>query len=138
MAIVENNVVKMEWQKEGWLQTKKGTGAFIFASQVYETETRGKVTVFFNPSTAYLFVTDAHTENEDLWSAEDLIPVLKKEYTYLFPFNVQEYVPVIESGETECRADILEEYGLTPFKADIEARLNDVRPFGDEVAVSHL
>ena len=36
-GIVENNVVKMEWSKDGWLQTsaKKGKPTFILASKDY-------------------------------------------------------------------------------------------------------
>ena len=42
MAIVENNIVKMEWEKSEWLQTKSGT--FIFAAKTY-SGTNGDVSV---------------------------------------------------------------------------------------------
>lgn len=135
-GVVVNNVVKMEWEKSGWLQTsaKKGKSTFIFASKDYDSSIPelGVVTVFFTAETAFLIVTEPGTDDEDVWTAEDFIPVIKKNLGGNFPYDLEEYVPVIASGDDECIADKLERYGLTEYKADIEARLADVAPYGVE------
>ena len=136
MAIVENNIVKMEWEKSGWLQTKasgsNANGTFIFASKDYESTVKGTVTVFFNADMAFLWASDAHTDEEDMWNASELKDWCKKNIDGSFPDMYDECVEVISSGESECIAEILEEYGITQHKADIEARMQDVRPFGEE------
>lgn len=134
-GIVENNVVKMEWEKDGWLQTsaKKGKkSTFILASQKYESTNKGEISVIFTASTAFLFVDGAGTADEDIWTAEDLIATVKSDMPGNFPYSLEQYVPVIDSGEEECKASVLEEYGLVAFKEDIEARMKDVAPFGFE------
>lgn len=140
MAVVENNVVKMEWDKSGWVQTK-GTGgkpgAFIFASKEFASDTKGTVTVFFNPFTAFIWASDAHTDEEDLWNAAELKGWLKENLDGSFPDNWDECVPVIAYGGTDADVAILEEYGLTAYKEEIEARLRDVAPFGEEKVVNN-
>ena len=138
MAIVENNVVKMEWEKSGWLQTKASghlSSAFIFASKEYASPVKGTVTVFFNADVAFLWVSDAHSDSEDMWNASELKEWCKTEMDGSFPEMHAEYVELISSGEDTCIDAILEEYGLTEHKADIEARLQDVRPFGEEYEI---
>lgn len=128
--IVENNVVHMEWQKSGWLQTsgRNKQSAFIFASQDYDAEDGSKVTVFFTAQTAFI----VYSEDEGLWSAEEFIPVIKKNMSGGFPYNLEEYVAVIDSGETTCIQSVLERFGIAAHKEDIEARLADVAPYGYE------
>lgn len=136
MSVVVNNIVKMEWDKEGWLQlspkSKKNAGAFIFASKVYPSTTHGEVTVFFNHYTAFLMISDPHTDAEDLWNAKELAQVLKTELTGGFPTDLDIYVPIIGGNDDNCRPEVLEEYGITEFASDIEARLNDLAPYGKE------
>ena len=137
MSTVVNDVVKMEWSEEGWLQsaaTKKGAGVFFFASKVYPSTTKGEVTVFFNPDTAYIFASDAHTADEDLWNAAEVKAIIK-DVLGDFPYRNQEYVPIIASGLHVCSQEYLEEYGIVEFKADIEARLRDIEPYGYEFVV---
>ena len=136
---VVNDVVKLgDWEKSGWLQTsaKKGRSTFIFGSKKYASTNKEEVTVFFTSNTAFLVISNAHTEDEDLWSAEEFIPVIKSSITGNFPFDMEEYVAVIDSGEDECLATILEEYGIVEHKEDIEAHLRDVRPYGEETDIN--
>lgn len=132
--------LKMPWEKSGWLQTssKRGNGVFIFASHDYKStrEDLGTVSVFFVPDTAFPFISNYGSCDEDMWSAAELIAAMKKERQGNFPHAMEEYVPVIASGETECTLGILEEYGLLDYKDDIEARLQDIVPFGYEEDVT--
>lgn len=136
MAIVENNVVKMEWDKSGWFtfkrRNKSNSDIFVFASKVYPSTTHGEVTVFFTPTTAFLFASNAGKEDEDMWNAKELGGVMKRLYSDSFPYNLEEYVAVIESGEDLCIPFVLDNYGIAEFKEDIEARVKDVRPYGIE------
>lgn len=134
MSLVINDVVKMEWQSEGWLQTsaKRGKSIFIFASQKYQSTTHGEVSVFFAPTTAFLMVDGDGTP----WSAESLIPIIKKEYTSSFPFDYEEYTAIIDSGEEECSVSVLEKYGLVDAKEDIEARMRDIMPYSEESIIN--
>lgn len=141
MAIVENNIVKMEWQKDGWLQTKasgRSKGVFIYASQVYPSTVKGEVTVFFNADMAWIWASDAHTEEEDLWNAKELKSWVKSNLDGSFPDMYDECVEVISSGEDECIMDVLEEYGIVDAKEDIEKRVQDVRPFGYETTIGEM
>lgn len=135
MSLVINDTVKMEWQKEGWLQTASRKGkksTFIMASQNYESTKYGTVSVIFTSSTAFLFVDDKGTANMDIWSAEDLIETLKDDLPGNFPYSLEQYEPIIASGEDHCIQDVLEEYGLEAYKGDIERRMKDIAPFGFE------
>ena len=130
-GIVENNVVHMEWQQSGWLETSTRKGkkpaVFIFASQTYPSTVHGEVTVFFTAHTAFVIESD-----EGLWSAEEFIPVVKGNMGGNFPYDLDEYVSIIDSGGTSCKQAVLEKYGIVDAKEDIEARLNDVSPYGIE------
>ena len=141
MGYVVNDVVKMKWSEEGWMQmpTTEEDGAlqegvFMFASQVYATEQLGEVTVFFTPGTAFVFVSDLGEEDEHIWTALELGRVIKDEYGDMFPQQYEEWYPIIEMGdkEYECNQEMLEMFDLVPFKADIEQRLLDIEAFGYE------
>lgn len=134
-GIVENNVVKMEWDKDGWLQTsaKKGKkSAFIFASKNYTNDKGQVISVIFTATTAFVFVDGMGTADEDIWSAADLIATVKSDLPGDFPYGLDQYKAIIESGEDECELDMLERFGLTQYKEDIEARMKDVQPYGYE------
>lgn len=132
--LVVNNTVKMEWLKRGWLQTsaRGGKAVFICASKEYETA-NGPVTVYFTATTSFLIESD-----EGLWSADEFYPVIKKNLPGDFPYNLEEYVVIIPSGERECDVDALEKYGLTEYKDDIEARQGDIAPYGYEKTFNPL
>lgn len=135
MDLVINDTVKLEWQKAGWLQTAARKGkkpTFIMASQNYESTKYGTLSVCFTATTAFLFVDGAGTSEMDIWSAEDLIATLKEDMPGNFPYSLEQYVPIIASGEDNCLEGVLEEYGLEAHKEDIERRMKDVAPFGYE------
>lgn len=135
MDLVINDTVKLEWQKSGWLQTAARKGkkpTFIMASQSYESTKHGTLSVCFTATTAFLFVDGAGTADMDIWSAEDLIATLKEDMPGNFPYSLEQYVPIIASGEDTCLEGVLEEYGLEAHKEDIERRMKDVAPFGYE------
>ena len=135
MSLVINDIVKMEWQKEGWLQTASRKGkksTFIMASQSYESSKYGTISVCFTATTAFLFVDGAGTAEMDIWTAEDLIATLKDDMPGNFPYSLEQYVPIIASGEDTCIESVLAEYGLEQYKGDIERRMTDIAPFGYE------
>lgn len=136
MALVKNNVVKMEWEQSGWLARRHRnsmTSAFIFASVLYPSKTKKKVTVFFTAETAFIWASEPHTNNEDIWTAKELKDWYKKgNADVTFPMNWKEYIAVIDSGNTWCNEEILKEYGIEGYKEDIELRLKDIMPFGEE------
>lgn len=138
MKKVINDIVKMDWDAKGWLQTsaKNGKGTFIFASKDYESTKLPKITVFFTARTAFVIDASQGSEEpteENMWSADELIPVIKRDGVEGdFPICLDEYVPVIESGDFDCDDWALEHYGIEAHKKDIEARLTDVAPYGDE------
>ena len=137
MALVKNSVVKMEWEQSGWLARRyrnSMTSAFIFAATSYPSDTNSyHVTVFFTAETAFIFASNPHTETEDIWKAKELKDWYKAgNADYSFPINYEEYVPVIDSGNLWCNDEVLKEYGIEGYKYDIEARLKDVMPYGEE------
>lgn len=135
-GIVENNVVKMEWEKDGWLQTsaKKGKQpTFILASKDYVNSNGDTISVIFTSSTAFVFADNFGEEDEDIWTAADLIATIKSDMPGGFPYGLDQYVAIIESGEDDCKMSMLEKLGLVEYKEDIEARMKDIQPFGYEV-----
>lgn len=133
MAKVENDVVKMDWEKSEWLGTKKGI--FILAGKTYEGS-KGAISVLFNPNSAYLFVEDEGLDSEYVWSTSEVKDWYKENKPTDFPYEYDEMIAVIDYGETECNTEVLEKYGIEEFKADIEARLKDVKPYGIDTEVT--
>lgn len=130
---VVDNVVKMEWDSSKALYTKGGKlgRTFIFASKDYETSV-GTVTVFFNCYTAFIWASDAGTEDEDRWNASELKSWVKDNLDDAFPMNYGEYIPIIEYGSREVKQEVIDKYDLGSFVDDILARLKDVEPYSDE------
>lgn len=138
MALVTNNIVKMDWDTKGWYELKiKGrTGTvLVFGSKEYESSTHSKVTVFFRPAGAFLFVTDAGEVGEDLWNAKELKQFVKDEgFDDMFPVSYDEYIPVTEysdeDGELVFVDSVVTSFGLEAHKEDIAARVADIAPYG--------
>lgn len=127
MEYVVNNVVKMEWDKKGFLCTKGTQGnAFVMATKVYPSTKGGEVAVFFTTDTAFVWGAI-----DDLWSQQELRDWVKKEYDYAFPHQYDAYLPVISSSG-EVDESLLDTLGISEFKQDIEYRLDDVRPYSVE------
>ena len=83
-----------------------------------------------------MFASEPGTENEDMWNAKELAGIMKKGFSDYFPYNYEEYVAVIDSGEENCIASVLERYGIVDAKEDIEARMRDIKPFGYEKIIN--
>lgn len=133
-GIIINDTVKLEWQASGYVETTGRNPVFVIATKVYDSANGGKVAVFFTPNTAFLWADNAGTSEEDLWSCRDMIEWIKQEgTTEAFPEQYSDnYIPIIFGSDTKCSERMLEKYGLTVFAQDIEERLEDVRPFGEE------
>ena len=128
MALVVNNIVKMDWQKENWLETKsKGgkSGMFIMASQDYENEDGQTVAVIFTAHTAFLW-----GDEEGLWTSSEVRDWCKKNVDGSFPTAYDEYIPVVPYGSNEANDEVLAKYGLSAYKEDIENRRIDLIPYG--------
>ena len=137
-AIVVNNKLKMEWQKSGWLEIKNKTtkkNTFVFASHEYISEEDGReITVFFVPETVFILY-DAG--DDVLFDAKDVADMWKENGGIgNFPFSLNEYVPVVDSDNGKCIESVLEQFGLTDQREDIEARFEDIIPYGIESEVS--
>lgn len=137
MAKVTNNVVKMEWETSGWYEVKvtgRSTKIFVYSSVVYPSTTKNRLTVFFRPAAAFLWISDAGQPGEDFWSAAELKTFLKSgQLDDMFPECYDEYVPITyvdDSGEIQCMDSLLDTYGLAEYRDDIIARVKDVEPYG--------
>ena len=135
MANVVNDIVKMEWSKEGWLQ-KKGkngkSGDFIFGSMDYETDKCGKVSEFFATAETYLWMTGRGTAEQDIWNAQDLKLWCKDNLDGAFPTMYDEFVPLFNGEDFEINMDVIKEFGLEAHVDDIIARAKDIAPYGEE------
>lgn len=136
MANVVNDVVKMDWDKDGWLQ-KKGKngkpGAFIFGSVPYQTDKCGEVTVFFATAETYLWVSDRGTPEQDIWDAYMLKTWCKDNIDGAFPQLYDLFVPLFTGDDFEIDMNVVEEFGLEAHVDDIIARAKDIAPYGEEV-----
>ena len=133
MAKVVNNVVKMEWEQNRFLQSKEskrgaGDGVFFFACKDYVAN--GEIVpVFFNPYHAWV-----HFDEDGLFYFEDLKQHVMKTQDNTFPETAEEYHPILSVGE-DFDMELIEKYGLTEYMDDIRARLQDIIPYGEEKEV---
>ena len=134
---VVNDVVKLtDWDSSGWLQKggkKPGSRVvFVFASKVYKTDEGKDLTVFFIPSTAYVW------DENDPWNAEEMKAWIKEKGNYdpdAYPFDYDECVDLFDYNN-EIREDVLERLGIAKYKDDIIAHLDDIAPYGEETEAS--
>ena len=137
MALVENNVVKMDWEKTGWLQTKKGI--FVIASKVFDSTLGFPITVFFRPDTAFVWCEDdedGDVDEDSFVNAKDLKSWLKDgNFDEAFPDSYDEYLPIIDSGFSKCNPNVLAKLGLDEFAEEIAKRMADVAPYDEESEV---
>lgn len=136
MEYVVNNIVKMQWDKAGWLQANtrgKKEGRFILASQDY-TNSEGKVvSVIFTDGAAFVLADDWFTPQETIWTAKEVISYVKREKPGNFPYDcLDSYYPIIEAGDSEVSAVVVEHLHLEQHVDDIKARLEDIAPYGYE------
>ena len=130
MSLVKNKCVKMDWEASSFVTLTKGT--FIVAGKDYESTKFGTITVFFNCETAFLFISDADTDDQDFWDGVSLKQWLKTNLDGSFPISYDEYVPIVEWGADTINDGVLEKYGLEAYADDIKARLEDLQGFNIE------
>ena len=138
--LVDNGIVKMEWEKRYWLKKKdKGTveGQFILAAKPYLSTNQQIVTVFFMPDHAFLFADFKGKKYESLWPAKDLITAFKKTPPNdLFPQGYESQVIELYDCDTETvNMDLAVKYGITEFVDEIKARVLDLSYYGEENSV---
>ena len=125
MSHVINDVVKMNWEKAKWLQTKKGS--FIMAGVTYQKPDGTEVDVIFTVNEAFVW-----GEDNDLWTAEEVIAWFKSEH--LTPSDsldaYEDYCKV--AGVDEVVDSVVARLGLEAYADDIRARLNDLSEYGVE------
>lgn len=125
MSQVINDVVKMNWEKSKWLQTKKGS--FIVAGHTYTRANGTPVDVLFTVNEAFVW-----GEESELWTAEEYITWFKSEH--LTPADdvscYEDYCAV--STVDEAIDAVITRLGLEAHVDDIKARLNDLSEYGVE------
>lgn len=131
---VIDNVVKMEWERKNclYINGDKGKKIFVYASKDYETKL-GVVTVFFDCYTAFIWADNAGTPEEDRYNAKEMKTWVKDNLDEAFPTDYENFIPIIDYGDDKVNQAMVEKYGLEDYVDDIIARLDDVRPYGDEV-----
>lgn len=125
MALLVNDVVKMEWEKS--LCLTKGD-VLYFAGKMYKSSKYGDIIVGFNPYNAFIIRDGDEDTTDDFWEFKDIKKDVKDcphDYD-----SADTYVTLLTSwGEMTVDDAKLEEYGLTEFKADIEARRKDIAQY---------
>lgn len=131
MGIVVNDIVKMEWQENRFLQVK-GTGkekVFVLSCVDYQTP-KGVVPVFFNPEIAWILEDD-----HGLFEFADVKDYLSNENDPMFPESMNEcYILANVQGEI-VNEEKIQKWGLEEYKADIMKRIKDVAPYAEEKEV---
>lgn len=134
MSFVVNDVVTMEWEKSLWLQSKASAGkksVFMCACNKYENDEGEEIPVFFVATTAFIM------EDEDgIYSFSDVKDLVKKEYSSSFPEMYEDYTPICTMPECQCDMEVLERLGLTEHAEDIQKRLMDIAPYGEDYDAS--
>lgn len=109
--------------------TKKG--AFAFAAHEYQTDI-GVVAVLFTCDTAFLWASDAGTEQEDRWAVDEVKDFVRRNMSGAFPVNYNEYIPIIDYGEEDVKMSVAEKYGLKDYADDIKERLKSLADYAVE------
>ena len=121
MKVVRNGVVKMDWNADGFIETK--SRGFISAVHQYNG-----VAVAFRDGKIYNHVDD----DGNALGFEDLVSTIKtatKNKDADYPFFYEDYAEIYDGmdfSEGTVRLLNLEEY-----KDDMLARLDDLRPYWD-------
>lgn len=133
MALVKDDVVKMDWESEHALYLKNPispTGKmFVFAGKEYTNKLGKVIPVIFQVGLAYVWAENGDTT--DLWSIKELKNWCKKNVDYSFPTGYMEYIPLV-TGEG-LNTTFLQELGLEEYSEDILHRLDDIAGYGVEV-----
>ena len=130
MEYVANDVVKMEWEKDKWVQTKGGR--FIFACKQYTNGNGETIDVCFNPW--YAFVME--NEEEEPLTFSDVKNMVKGGVGDDFPECYDGFVALVENWEVQ--EDMIELYKLEDSVDDIEARARDLGAMAEENEVEDM
>lgn len=124
---VRNAVVKMDWEREGFFESKKDT-CFVAATELYETTGGDEICVIFKNNKAFLLYDE---EAEGAMSREKFTEVLHdaiEEYGVDVDFSEiyeDAYIEVCNGAEID--QDIADGYGLDDEVCeDIVARCDDL------------
>lgn len=128
MAFVKNAVVKMDWDAEGFYESKKEQ-SFIAAIHTYTTDYGEVPVIFMNGKACILWDPDYRRPvNRDEFT--ELLHDLVEDYGTEFSFEELEetaeaYIEVSTGGSVDD--DVAAEYMLTPeIEDDIIARIDDL------------
>lgn len=116
MKVVQNNVVSMEWDADGFIETKKL--GFISAVKNY-----GNVALAFRDGKVYTHID----EEGNVLPFKNLVSAIKqavKEKDIDYPYFYEDYAEVFDGKDFE--EGTLKYLGLSDCKEDILARLEDL------------
>lgn len=126
MKLVKNNVVELDWNAEGFIESKKE--GFISAVHLY-----GEVAVAFRDGKIYTHIS----EDGECIGFDSLVATIKsafKEKDYDYPMYYEDYVEIFNGESFED--DILESLNLTECKADMDNRIADLEGYWFEEEVN--
>lgn len=116
MKIVQNNMVEMDWDADGFIETKKL--GFISAVHVY-----GGVAVAFRDGKVYTHIDD----EGGVISFKDMVSTIKiavKEKDVDYPYFYEDYAEIFDGQEFD--EGVVNLLGLADSITDISNRLEDL------------
>lgn len=116
MKIVKNNMVEMDWDADGFIETKKL--GFISAVHRY-----GNIAVAFRDGKIYTHIDDCG-ETIDFNSLVGVIKDAVKTKDDDYPYFYEDYAEIYDGVEFD--ESILNLLGIAEYKEDMEDRLNDL------------
>lgn len=134
--LVNNGIVKMEWEKDKFLTRKsKGSGQTIFVAATHEyTNSEGKtVTVTFRPDLAFIWCDDYNEPTEKVWNTKEQFSWLKTNFGSGdgYPTEYDDnYYPLCEGDQ--LYSILISHFGLDDCIDDIRNRADDLSPYGEE------
>lgn len=131
MKVISNEIVKMRWDADGFLEGKKS--GFQGAIHIYDGS-NGSIAVAFRDENAFVILD----EDGNVCDRDELIQVIKAYYKEDEDITEDEGFVLLASG-AGVDAENLEMYGLSEEDGeDIEARLNDLHPYWEETIVDSI
>ena len=136
--LVKNNTVKMEWNKDEFL-TKKNQAigeCFIAAWRHYQTVNGADALIAFRPGVAYAWGSLEDFPNNIVPMKSQISAIKAHAKDPSFPNEFDEFLPVALIQETGFAINpaVKEQFTDDQWK-DIEARVNDLLPYSEEVEI---
>ena len=133
MALIKNNVVKMPWEADGFLESR--TKGFISAIAVYEGS-KGEVAVMFEHGRAFVMF---QSEDDDApMTKTELVKAAKaafKEEYSSYDYYEDNVVELANTGS--YRENLLSAYGLGEEDGeDMVNRLKDLSSYWEEIIIA--